>query len=206
MTESPYLERIRDECLNPQHLQELEILGAMVRKGDRSWSDFSWGGELTKERYRQLRERYPEAHEAFGSELWEEKGRDQSKIRTRRNLVRSPYIEQMARELSDFEEKALRRFKDAMIDTRLGYGSQAMSYLLVDWKNRHPESYEAFKEELRLRSVRPRNLLTQCQRVGVSEKVTHNNSSYVADNSSVGYWCPRHTGRGFVGFIRRGYC
>ncbi len=44
--------------------------------------------------------------------------------------------------------KALRRAKNAMIDMRLGYGSQAMSYLLVDWKNRHPEAYEAFREEL----------------------------------------------------------
>ena len=58
-----------------------------------------------------------------------------------------------AGELSDSEEKdkylkALRKAKDAMIDMRLGYGSQAMSYLLVDWKNRHPEAYEAFREEL----------------------------------------------------------
>ena len=73
----PYLERIRDEYPDPHHLQELEILRAMVRKEDRSWSDSSWLGEMSKERYRQLRERYPEAYEAFETELWEEKGRDQ---------------------------------------------------------------------------------------------------------------------------------
>ena len=153
MTESPYLKSIKDEYPDPYDLQELEILRAMVWKEDRSWSDSSWLGEMTKERYRKLRERYPEAYEAFESKLWEEKGRDQSKIRTRRNLVPSPYIEKMASDLSDSEEKerylkALRRAKDAMIDMRLGYGSQAMSYLLVDWKNRHPEAYEAFREEL----------------------------------------------------------
>ena len=150
---SPYLESIRDECPDPHHLQELEILEAMVRTEDRSWSDSSWRGEWTKERYRELREKYPEACEAFESELWAEKGRDQRKLRTRRNLVPSPYIEQMARELPDSSEKeryleALRRTKDAMIDMRLGYGSQAMSYLLVDWKDRYPEAYEAFQEEL----------------------------------------------------------
>ncbi len=151
---SPYLERLRDGNSDPQHLQELEILEAMVRKEDRSWSDSSWGGEMTKERYRQLREKHPVAYEAFESELWEEKGRDQSKIRTRRNLEPSPYIERMARDLPDSEEKerylkALRKAKDAMIDMRLGYGSQAMSYLLADWKGRYPEVYGAFKEELR---------------------------------------------------------
>ena len=77
MVESPYLKRIRDEYSRPSYLQELEILRAMVGKEDRSWSDSSWRGEWTKERYRQLRERYPEAYEAFETELWEEKGRDQ---------------------------------------------------------------------------------------------------------------------------------
>ncbi len=89
--------------LDPCYLQELEILEAMVRKEDQSWSDSSWRGELTKERYRQLREKYPEAYEAFESELWAEKGRDQREMRTRRNLMPSPYIEQM-RELPDSEE------------------------------------------------------------------------------------------------------
>ncbi len=77
----------------------------MVRKEDRSWSDSSWGGELTKERYRELRERYPEAYEAFETELWAEKGRDQCRTRTRRNLEPSPYIDQRARDLPDSEEK-----------------------------------------------------------------------------------------------------
>ncbi len=121
MAESPYLKKIRDECPEPSYIQELEILWAMVRKEDRSWSNSSWLGEWTKERYRELRERYPEAYEAFESELWAEKGRDQSKIRTRRNLVPSPYIEQMARELPDSEEKeryleALRKAKDAICE------------------------------------------------------------------------------------------
>ncbi len=151
---SLYLERLRDGDSDPQHLQELEILRAMVRKEDRSWSDSSWGGEMTKERYRQLRERHPEAYEAFESELWAEKGRDQSKIRTRRNLEPSPHIEQLSRDLPDSEEKerylgALRRAKDAMIDMQLGYGSQAMSYLLANWRRKHPEAHDAFKEELR---------------------------------------------------------
>ncbi len=155
MNGSPYLRMLKNKhfSVDPSYLQELEILGAMVRKEDRSWSDSSWRGELTKERYRELRQKYPEAYEAFESELWEEKGRDQSKIRTRRNLEPSPYIERMARSLPDSKEKerylkALRKAKNAMIDMRLGYGSQAMSYLLVDWKDRYPEAYEAFQEEL----------------------------------------------------------
>ncbi len=150
---SPYLERLRDEYPDPYHLQELEILRAMVGKEDRSWSDSSWRGEMTKERYRRLRERHPEAYDAFERELWAEKGRDQSKIRTRRNLEPSPYIEQLSRDLPDSEEKeryleALRKAKNALIDMRLGYGSQAMSYLLVDWKRKHPKAHEAFQEEL----------------------------------------------------------
>ncbi len=157
MNESPYLRMLKNKItpLDPRYLYELEVLRMMVRTEDRSWSDSSWRGEWTKERYRELREKYPKAYEAFESELWAEKGRDQRKIRTRRNLVPSPYIEQMTRELPDSEEKerylkALRRAKNAMIDMRLGYGSQVMSYLLVDWKNRHPEAYEAFEEELGL--------------------------------------------------------
>ncbi len=146
--ESPYLKRIREGCPDPYHLQELEILGAMVRKEDRSWSDSSWRGEMTKERYRELREKYPEAYEAFESELWAEKGRDESEIRTRRNLVPSPYIERKRGVLSNSEEKALRRAKDAMIDMKLGYGSQAMSYLLANWRRKHPKAHEAFQEEL----------------------------------------------------------
>lgn len=71
MNESRYLRMLKNKTipLNPYHLQELEILRAMVRKEDRSWSDTSWLGELTKERYRELREKYPEAYEAFKQEL-----------------------------------------------------------------------------------------------------------------------------------------
>ena len=146
--ETPYLKRIRDGCPDLYDLQEVEILEVMVRKEDRSWADSSWRGELTKERYRQLREKYPEAYEAFESELWAEKGRNQRKIKTRRNLVPSPYIEQMARELSGSEEKELRSFKNAMIHMRLGYGSQPMAYILTIWKSRYPETYKAFEKEL----------------------------------------------------------
>ncbi len=153
MNESPYLRNLKNIPLDPCHLQELEILRAMVRKEDRSWSDSSWRGEMTKERYRQLREKYPEAYEAFESELWEEKGRDQRKIRTRRNLVPSPYIERMTRELPDSQEKKkyleeLSSFKTAMIHMKLGYGSQPMAYILTIWKDRYPEAHEAFQEEL----------------------------------------------------------
>ncbi len=155
MNESPFLRNLKNKVipLDPYDLQELEILEAMVRKEDRSWSDSSWGGEMTKERYRQLRERHPEAYEAFESELWEEKGRDQSKIRTRRTLVPSSYIERMTRELPDSEEKEkylkeLRSFKNAMVHMKLGYGSQPMAYILTIWKDRYPEAYEAFEEEL----------------------------------------------------------
>jgi hypothetical protein len=155
MNGSPYLRMLKNKhfSVDPSYLQELEILRAMVGKEDRSWSDSSWLGEMTKERYRELRQKYPEAYEAFESELWEEKGRDQSKIRTRRNLVPSPYIEQMMRDLPDSEErdkylKELRSFKNAMIHMRLGYGSQPMAYILTIWKDRYPEAYEAFEEEL----------------------------------------------------------
>ncbi len=153
MNESPYLRNLKNIPLDPCHLQELEILEAMVRKEDRSWSDSSWRGEMTKKRYHELREKYPEAYEAFERELWEEKGRDQSKIRTRRNLVPSPYIEQLSRDLPDSQEKKkyleeLSSFKTAMIHMKLGYGSQPMAYILTIWKDRYPEAHEAFKEEL----------------------------------------------------------
>lgn len=44
--------------------------------------------------------------------------------------------------------KELRSFKNAMIDMRLGYGSQPMAYILTIRKDRHPEASEAFEEEL----------------------------------------------------------
>jgi hypothetical protein len=55
--------------------------------------------------------------------------------------------------LPDSEEtegylKELRSFKNAMIDMRLGYGSQPMAYILTIRKDRHPEASEAFEEEL----------------------------------------------------------
>ncbi len=100
-----------------------------------------------------MREKYPEAYEAFKSELWAEKGRDQREIRTRSNLEPSHYIERKRGESSDSEEeerylKELKSFKNAMIHMRLGYGSQPMAYILTIWKGRYPEAYEAFQKEL----------------------------------------------------------
>jgi hypothetical protein len=56
-----------------------------------------------------------------------------------------------AGELPDSEEKERylkepRSFKNAMIDVRLGYGSQPMAYVPTIRKDGYPEAFEAFEK------------------------------------------------------------
>ncbi len=162
ISDSPYLRTLKNKTipLNPYYLHELEVLRAMVGKEDLSWSDSSWRGEMTKERYRRLRERYPEAYGAFESELWAQKGRDRRKIRTRRKLEPSPYIERKRRELPDSEEKdkylrKLMNLKRLMTASRLGGVGYGGGTTLRGLRISYPEAYEAFQEELGRQAVLP---------------------------------------------------
>ncbi len=74
MYESPYLRMLKNKLvpLDPSYLHEVEVLRAMLRQEDRQ-GDSSWGGSWTKERYRSLKEKHPEALMAFQTELRLEK-------------------------------------------------------------------------------------------------------------------------------------
>jgi hypothetical protein len=67
------------------------------------------------------------------------------------DLIPSPYIDRRRRELSDSEEKERypkepRGFKNAMIDSGLGFGSRTMAYILTIRKDGYPEAFEAESE------------------------------------------------------------
>ncbi len=76
MDGSPYLWMLKNKIvpLDSYYLHELETLRAMLRQEDRQ-GDSGWGGSWTKERYRRLREKLPEALMVFEAELRIEKKR-----------------------------------------------------------------------------------------------------------------------------------
>jgi hypothetical protein len=56
-------------------------------------------------------------------------------------------------QLSESEEgekqlRELMRLRDIMINSKKGYGGQAMGYLKVHLRNKYPVAYEVFQEEL----------------------------------------------------------
>ncbi len=61
--------------LDPLYLHGLKVLRTMVRQEERQ-DDSGWGGSWTKERYRNLKEKHPEALMVFERELRLEKQKE----------------------------------------------------------------------------------------------------------------------------------
>ncbi len=156
--ESPYIRKIKDELLelDYQYLHDLEMLRAIVRQSERT-GNYGSSGSWINERYLNLKEKYPEAVIAFRAELREEKELQQSRKETKWQEIlekhrQSPYLREQMEQLLESDEKQLRelmRLRDLMIHLKKGYGGQAMSYLKVHLRDKYPEAYEAFQEELR---------------------------------------------------------
>ncbi len=155
--ESPYIRKIKDELLEPNYqlIHDLELLRAIIRQSERT-GNYGSSGSWVNERYLKLKEKYPEAVIAFEIELEEEKERQQlrKKAKWQQTLEKhkqSPYLREKMEQLLESDEKQLRelmRLRD-MIESKKGYGGQAMSYLKANLRNKYPEAYEAFEEELR---------------------------------------------------------
>ncbi len=158
MTESPYIRKIKDELLEPNYqlIHDLELLRAIIRQSERT-GNYGSRGSWINERYLNLKEKYPEAVLAFETDLEEEKERQRlrKEIKWQQNLEKhkqSPYLREKMEQLLESDEKQLRelmRLREMMIELKKGYGGQAMAYLKASLRNKYPEAYEAFQEELR---------------------------------------------------------
>ncbi len=122
---SPFLRMLKNKIvpLDPYYLHELEVLRAMLRQEDYQ-GDSGWGGSWTKERFQNLKDKHPEALMVFETELRLEKERERHR-RDTFDLMPSPYIERVEKELSDSEEKdkylrKLRNLKWLMIASSWG--------------------------------------------------------------------------------------
>jgi hypothetical protein len=153
MKESPYLKMLKNKIvpLDPHYLHELEVLRVMLRQEDRQ-GDSGWGGSWTKERYRTLKEKHPDALMVLEMELRVEKEKEQHRRETFGRLMPSPYIEQLRRDLPDCEDKEkylrkLRNLKWLMIASRLGGVSYTGGMALTNFRNGYPRAYEAFELE-----------------------------------------------------------
>jgi hypothetical protein len=152
-SESPYIRWVKSKRPEPkpQYVHELNVLRAMVRQEDRQ-GDAGWGGTWTKERYQRLKEKYPEPVMAFESELrWEqEQERHRSKILEKYRY--SAYIEEVEgwpeSEAKESYLSDLKRMRDLIIHSKMGYGSYSMGLARANLKHKYPGAYEIFKREL----------------------------------------------------------
>jgi len=120
-----------------EYVNNLRILKRFVENGSFGYKEFD------DEVFRTLRDRYPQAYEAFGKEHKQ----DVLENRT------SPYIEGQRSTYpnnpdKDHYLKSLERLRYVMILFRLGYGSREMAMLKVNSKRRYPEAFKAFEVEL----------------------------------------------------------
>lgn len=157
--ESPHIGKIRDGLPEPdwQHIHDLELLRAIIRQSERIGS-YGSSGSWVNQRYLDLKEKHPEAVTAFEAELREEKERQRLRRETKRqetleNHERSPYLREKMGRLLESEEgerqlRGLMRLRDLMIQTKMGYGSQVTGYYKANLRDKYPEAYEAFEEEL----------------------------------------------------------
>jgi len=139
VSESAYLRReIENHPDEPEYINDLRILRRFVQNG-------SFGYRQSKDVvFQRLMIRYPEAYNAFGLERRRE---------TLEKYERSRYIELQRRTYPNNPDKedylkALERLRHIMILFGLGYGSREMAMAYTNSKNRCPEAYEAFREEL----------------------------------------------------------
>ncbi len=156
--ESPYIRKIKDELLEPnfQYINDLHMLRAIIRNSERT-GNYGKSGSWINQRYLNLKDKYPEAVRIFKVELREEKEvqRLRKEAKWQQALERhkqSPYLKEKIEQLLESEEKQLRelmRLRDMMINSKKGYGGQAMAYLKASLRDKYPEAYERFQEELR---------------------------------------------------------
>ena len=153
MNESPYIRWVKNKQPepDPHYVYELDVLRAMVRQEDRQ-GDVGWGGSWTKGRYQRLKEKHPEAVMAFEAELRWEKEEEQHRKETLEKYNYSPYLEEVEgwpdSEAKDSYLKDLKRLRDVMIHSKLGYGGYPTGLLMANLRNRYVEAYEAFRNEL----------------------------------------------------------
>lgn len=153
-SESPYIRWVKNKNsrADPQYVYELNCLRAMVRQENRQ-GDIGWGGTWTKERYQALREKHPEALMAFEAELgWEKENERLRQEALDKYSCPSPYIEEVEgwpeSEARDNYLKDLRRLRDVMVHSKVGYIGFAGGAILGRLKCRYPEAHEVFKKEL----------------------------------------------------------
>ena len=151
---SPYLRMLKNKIvpLDSYYLHEMEVLRAMLWKGDRQ-GDSGWGGSWTKGRVQNLKDKHPEALMVFEAELRVEKQKQEHRREIFGRLMPSQYIERKSRELPDSEDKEkylrkLRNFKWLMVSSRLGGVGYAGGIALAGLRSSYPEAYEAFEGEL----------------------------------------------------------
>lgn len=152
--ESPYIKRVRNKHPepDPQYIYELNCLRAMVRQEYRQ-GDKGWGGTWTKERHQSLKEKHPEALMAFEAELRWEKEEEQHRREILERYKHSTYIEEVEgwpdSEAKESYLQDLRQLRDVMIRSKkLGYGGYAMSMIYKKLRDKYPNAYEVFAEEL----------------------------------------------------------
>jgi hypothetical protein len=152
--ESPYIKWVKNKHPrpDPHYVYELNVLRAMVMQEDRR-GDIGWGGTWTKERYQALREKHPEPLMAFEAELrWEKEKEGQRHEVLERYSCPSPYIEEVERwpksEAREHYLKDLRRLRDVMVHSKVGYIGYAGGAILGKLKSRYPEAHDVFKKEL----------------------------------------------------------
>ncbi len=157
---SPYISKKKDEVLEPdwKYVHDLELLRVTLRQ-DEQTGKHDPSGSLINERHLDLKKKYPEAVSAFRAELREEKEWERSYKEAKRqeSLERhkqSAYLKEKMDQLSESEDgerqlQELIGLRDLMICWKMGQGSEAMGYIRVSLRNKYPEAYEAFQEELR---------------------------------------------------------
>jgi len=154
-SESPYIRYVKNKYPppDPDYVYELNVLRAMMRQEDRQ-EDVGWGGlTWTWERYQRLKGKHPEAVMAFEAELRWEKERERLR---QQNLERygcpSPYIQEVEgwpeSEARNQYLKDLRRLRDVMVHSKVGYIGYAGGAILGRLKSRYPEAHEVFRKEL----------------------------------------------------------
>lgn len=157
--ESPYIRKMKDELPEPdwKYVHDLELLRAIARQSKQT-GDYGSSGSLFNERYLDLKEKHPEAVRAFEAELREEKEWERSYQETKRQETlerhkQSAYLREKMKRLPESEDgerqlRGLMRLRDLMIHSKMGYGSQVTGYYKANLRNKYPEAYEAFQEEL----------------------------------------------------------
>jgi hypothetical protein len=153
--ESPYIRYVKNKYPppDPDYVYDLNVLRAMIRQEDRQ-GDEGWGGMTwTWERYQRLKGKRPEAVLAFEAELrWEKERERLQQEALDKYEYPSPYIQELERwpesEARDQYLEDLRRLRDVMVHSKVGYIGYAGGAILGRLKNRYPQAHDVFKKEL----------------------------------------------------------